>query len=143
MITRLQTLKLLKIAIALPAYTVPASTTVAFTLWFVITSTMSLFTAQAMTGWGWILLWLVLLLFSQWACWSIFADALEDRPSVRHMPLLLLGVLLTLVVGLSAWILFHIGLIWLVCGSQGIAAGVLLLINWLRKEPHAGDMFSP
>jgi hypothetical protein len=34
--TRLQTLKLIQIALALPAYTVPASTTFVFTLWSVI-----------------------------------------------------------------------------------------------------------
>lgn len=140
--TRLQTLKLIQIAIALPAYIVPSSTTFVFTLWFAITSTIKLFTSHSFEGWGWIMLWLILLLFSQWSCWSIFADALEDIPSVRHLPLLLLGVLLTLVLGLSAWIIFHIGLIWLMCGSQGIAAGVLLLINWVRKRVHSGEMRS-
>ncbi|WP_259740566.1 hypothetical protein [Pseudomonas fluorescens] len=50
--TRLQTLKLIQIAIALPAYTVPSSTTFAFTLWFTITSTINLFTSQSFSGWG-------------------------------------------------------------------------------------------
>ncbi|WLG48652.1 hypothetical protein [Pseudomonas sp. FP1742] len=138
--TRLQTLKLIQIAIALPAYAVPASVTVFFTLWFVITLPISLITSQSTTNWEKILLWLVLSLFSQWTCWSIFADALEDIPSVRHLPLLLLGVLLTLLLGVSAWTLFHIGLIWLICGSQGIAACVLLTINWVRKKRHADCM---
>jgi hypothetical protein len=91
---------------------------------------------------GGIMLWLLLSLFSQWACWSIFSDSLEDSPSVQHLPLLLLGVLLTLILGLSAWVLFHIGLIWLMCGTQGIAAGVLLTINCVRKRRQTGDMLS-
>ena len=91
--TRLQTLKLIQIAIALPAYTVPSSTTFVFTLWFTITSTINLFTSQSFSGWGVIMLWLLLSLFSQWACWSIFSDSLEDSPSVQHLPLLVLGVL--------------------------------------------------
>ena len=91
---------------------------------------------------GVIMLWLLLSLFSQWACWSIFSDSLEDSPSVQHLPLLLLGVLLTLILGLSAWILFHIGLIWFMCGTQGIAAGVLLTINCVRKRRQTGDMLS-
>jgi hypothetical protein len=141
--TRLQTLKLIQIAIALPAYTVPSSTTFAFTLWFTITSTINLFTSQSFSGWGVIMLWLLLSLFSQWACWSIFSDSLEDSPPfVQHLPLLLLGVLLTLILGLSAWVLFHIGLIWLMCGTQGIAAGVLLTISCVRKRRQTGDMLS-
>ncbi|MFJ2526912.1 hypothetical protein [Pseudomonas helmanticensis] len=140
--TRLQTLKLIQIAIALPAYTVPSSTTFVFTLWFTITSTINLFTSQSFSGWGGILLWLLLSLFSQWACWSIFSDSLEDSPSVQHLPLLVLGVLLTLILGLSAWVIFHIGLIWLICGTQGIAAGVLLTISCVRKRRETGDMLS-
>jgi hypothetical protein len=63
-------------------------------------------------------------------------------PFVQHLPLLLLGVLLTLILGLSAWVLFHIGLIWLMCGTQGIAAGVLLTISCVRKRRQTGDMLS-
>ena len=140
--TRLQTLKLIQIAIALPAYTVASSTTFVFTLWFTITSTVNLFTSQSFSGWGAIMLLLLLSLFSQWACWSIFSDSLEDCHSVQHLPLLVLGVLLTLILGLSAWVLFHIGLIWLICGTQGIAAGVLLTINCVRKRRQTGDMLS-
>lgn len=88
------------------------------------------------------MLWLLLSLFSQWACWSIFSDSLEDSPSLQHLPLLVLGVLLTLILGLSAWVLFHIGLIWLMCGTQGIAAGVLLTISCVRKRRQTGDMLS-
>lgn len=90
-----------------------------------------------MTGWEWYLLWLVLLLFSQWACWSIFADGLEDIPSVRHRPLILLGVLLTLLMGANIWIKFGTGLIGGMCGLQGVAASVLLTINLVRKKVQA------
>jgi len=134
LLTRLQTLKLLQIAIALPAYAVPASMTFAFAVWCVMALPIGLLTSQSMAHWHWFGLWLVLLLFSQWACWSIFADALEDIPPVRHLLLLWLGVILTVVWGLSAWIMFHLWFIWLMCGTQGMAAGVLLVINLLRKR---------
>ncbi|PRB50938.1 hypothetical protein CQ009_11615 [Pseudomonas sp. MYb2] len=137
--TRLQTLKLIQIALALPAYTVPASTTFVFTLWSVIAFLIAVFTSEPITG-GWrVLLVLILALYSQWACWSIFADALEDAPTVRYLPLLLLGVVLSMLLGLSSWFLFHTALIWVMCGTQGIAAGVLLVINWVRKRGMGSD----
>lgn len=68
------------------------------------------------------------------ACWSIFADGLEDDPLVRHLPLLLLGMLITLLMGAVAWITFHASLGGLMCGSQGIAACLLLVINLIQKK---------
>ncbi|EJM65169.1 hypothetical protein PMI29_02906 [Pseudomonas sp. GM49] len=137
MITRLQVLKLIQIAFALPAYTVPFCTTYFLTLSFVVNMPILLLTSRPITDWEGKLLWIVLLLFSQWACWSIFADGLEDTPSVRHLPLLLLGVLLTLLLGASVWIMFRTNLIGGMCGLQGIAASVLLIINLVRKKAHA------
>ncbi|MCP2021368.1 UNVERIFIED_ORG: hypothetical protein J2Y76_002283 [Pseudomonas reinekei] len=134
MITRLQILKLIQIAIALPAYTVPSTTTIVLILFFVINLPITLLTSRPMTGWEGSLLWLTLLLFSQWACWSIFADVLEDIPPVRHFTLLLLGVLLTLLLGAIVWIKFHTSLIGVMCGLQGGAASVLLIINLVRKK---------
>lgn len=140
MITRLQALKLIQIAVALPAYTVPATTTIGFTLWAVITLPINLFTGQFSSAWLWVFLGVTLLWFSQWACWSIFADGLEDDPPVRHLPLLLLGMLITLLMGAVAWITFHASLGGLMCGSQGIAACLLLVINLIRKKSSSFEL---
>lgn len=139
MITRLQALKLMQLVIALPAYTVPTCTTIAATLFFVFAVPFSFVTSLPPSAFLQTLPWVTLLLFMQWACWSIFADVLEDIPSVRHLTLLVFGLLLTLFFGAFAWWLFDDHILGLMCGSQGMAAGVLLVINLLRKRFQADE----
>jgi hypothetical protein len=136
----MEVFKLIQISVALPAYTAPSSTTIGCALLFVIALPMSLLSPQTPTDWGAILkcTWLLsLLLFSQWACWSIFADVLEDSPEVRHLLLLLVGLLLTLLLGAFAWHLMYPSPLALLCGLQGIVASVLLMINLFRKKRQA------
>jgi hypothetical protein len=133
-ITRLQVLKLIQIGLALPAYTVPASATIGFILWYGLGLLTGLLTSQMLAGAEWGLLLLVASLYSQWACWSIFADGLEDIPAVAHLPWVVFGLVLTLLLGIAAWVIFRTGLFGFLCGSQGIVACVLLVINLLRRR---------
>lgn len=133
MITRLQVLKLIQIGLALPAYTVPASATIGFILCYVLGLLTGLLTSQTLAGAERGLL-LVASLYSQWACWSIFADGLEDIPAVRHLPWTVFGLMLTLLMGMMVWVIFRTGLFGFLCGSQGIVACVLLVINLLRRR---------
>lgn len=136
MITRLQVLKLIQIGLALPAYTVPASATIGFILCYVLGLLTGLLTSQTLAGAEWGLLLMVASLYSQWACWSIFADGLEDIPAVRHLPWTVFGLMLMLMLlmGMMAWVMFRTGLFGFLCGSQGIVACVLLVINLLRRR---------
>lgn len=138
MITRMEVFKLIQISVALPDYTAPSSTTIGCALLFVISIPMSLLspanTANSWVFWMWSTLLLSLLLLSQWACWSIFADVLEDTPAVRHLPLLMIGLLLSLLMGAFSWRLMYPSPLAFLCGSQGVVAGVLLMINLARKK---------